>query len=138
MLPVEQSLSYEPFSSSSAVVSLPWTKATSCPFFFFNDPPTTEISPLPLHDALPICHGDTPAVWILLEASRPAEFRARNQMLGGSIELVPLQKQLGHARMHVRGPAHARLAGRARGRDRKSTRLNSSHGYISYAVFCLK
>src|SRR2546422_8452653 len=29
------------------------------------------------------------------------------------------------------------LEGR-RGRDRKSTRLNSSHGYISYAVFCLK
>src|SRR2546429_1621289 len=30
-------------------------------------------------------------------------------------------------------------AGRAeRQRDRKSTRLNSSHGYISYAVFCLK
>src|SRR2546429_6065828 len=27
---------------------------------------------------------------------------------------------------------------KARGRDRKSTRLNSSHGYISYAVFCLK
>src|SRR2546422_6965917 len=27
---------------------------------------------------------------------------------------------------------------RARSRDRKSTRLNSSHGYISYAVFCLK
>src|SRR5687768_18280670 len=30
-------------------------------------------------------------------------------------------------------PGHARTAG-----DRKSTRLNSSHGYISYAVFCLK
>src|SRR5687768_18620462 len=29
-------------------------------------------------------------------------------------------------------------AGRRRRRDRKSTRLNSSHGYISYAVFCLK
>src|SRR2546422_1275795 len=28
--------------------------------------------------------------------------------------------------------------GIARNRDRKSTRLNSSHGYISYAVFCLK
>src|SRR2546429_4238155 len=26
----------------------------------------------------------------------------------------------------------------SRGTDRKSTRLNSSHGYISYAVFCLK
>src|SRR2546422_7371721 len=32
-------------------------------------------------------------------------------------------------------PAFLRLQGR---RDRKSTRLNSSHGYISYAVFCLK
>src|SRR2546422_7890028 len=31
-----------------------------------------------------------------------------------------------------------RRAGRARAGDRKSTRLNSSHGYISYAVFCLK
>src|SRR2546422_2717782 len=35
------------------------------------------------------------------------------------------------ARAHRPGP-------RGRARDRKSTRLNSSHGYISYAVFCLK
>src|SRR2546429_4043386 len=34
--------------------------------------------------------------------------------------------------------AYFRPARRARHRDRKSTRLNSSHGYISYAVFCLK
>src|SRR3989449_6127627 len=33
---------------------------------------------------------------------------------------------------------YARDAGRRRRQDRKSTRLNSSHGYISYAVFCLK
>src|SRR2546422_6079712 len=45
----------------------------------------------------------------------------------------------------VRRNAHARRGGEPdpdgpepRGRDRKSTRLNSSHGYISYAVFCLK
>src|SRR2546429_6957491 len=38
------------------------------------------------------------------------------------------------ARRCVHGPANAR----AIGTDRKSTRLNSSHGYISYAVFCLK
>src|SRR5687768_17979928 len=44
---------------------------------------------------------------------------------------------------HEKGTAHewtadeARAAGR-KGGDRKSTRLNSSHGYISYAVFCLK
>src|SRR2546422_6000807 len=33
---------------------------------------------------------------------------------------------------------HVSLLGRIVSRDRKSTRLNSSHGYISYAVFCLK
>src|SRR2546422_1380232 len=33
---------------------------------------------------------------------------------------------------------HARAAAQRLSRDRKSTRLNSSHGYISYAVFCLK
>src|SRR2546422_5778512 len=44
---------------------------------------------------------------------------------------------------NVRGPVRPHVAhldahrGRV-GRDRKSTRLNSSHGYISYAVFCLK
>src|SRR2546422_7938680 len=39
---------------------------------------------------------------------------------------------------HV-GPGELRKrAPRAKERDRKSTRLNSSHGYISYAVFCLK
>src|SRR2546429_2637725 len=37
-------------------------------------------------------------------------------------------------RMAVTAPTPAQL----RNRDRKSTRLNSSHGYISYAVFCLK
>src|SRR2546422_6095152 len=38
------------------------------------------------------------------------------------------------ARLLVRGGTDCR----DRARDRKSTRLNSSHGYISYAVFCLK
>src|SRR3989449_3280369 len=40
----------------------------------------------------------------------------------------------GHARIAFSEPAH-RLVNLL---DRKSTRLNSSHGYISYAVFCLK
>src|SRR2546422_3982888 len=39
---------------------------------------------------------------------------------------------------HHRAPKELRLARSAAGEDRKSTRLNSSHGYISYAVFCLK
>src|SRR2546429_5397014 len=41
---------------------------------------------------------------------------------------------------HLRfeGREHVGRIGFARTQDRKSTRLNSSHGYISYAVFCLK
>src|SRR2546429_6734541 len=42
------------------------------------------------------------------------------------------QKRLGE---HLAGEMPPACAD---GRDRKSTRLNSSHGYISYAVFCLK
>src|SRR2546429_2039737 len=37
-----------------------------------------------------------------------------------------------------RGAARKAYSGTCRAEDRKSTRLNSSHGYISYAVFCLK
>src|SRR2546422_3672214 len=50
----------------------------------------------------------------------------------GVLTLVGAQEQAaGHAEMHHQVAAAAQ-------RDRKSTRLNSSHGYISYAVFCLK
>src|SRR5687768_17951985 len=42
-------------------------------------------------------------------------------------------RQLPSARADAPGRAHVQM-----GADRKSTRLNSSHGYISYAVFCLK
>src|SRR2546429_9357083 len=78
-------------------------------FFFFNDTATTEIYTLSLHDALPIFLGPE---------------------LGdmGPIELL---KRL------VESEAIAEMPFVIYG-DRKSTRLNSSHGYISYAVFCLK
>src|SRR5438874_9236552 len=79
-------------------------------FFFFNDTATTEIYTLSLHDALPICRRR----WRRLGS---ADHRS-----GGA--LGP-------------GPAH-RLTCTAPRRDRKSTRLNSSHVEISYAVFCLK
>src|SRR3712207_8930181 len=96
-------------------------------FFFFNDTATTEIYTLSLHDALPI--------------SRPARRRARD-------------RRAAPAALHGDRDAHARLdlrenprrpGGRGRAarrvrpaRDRKSTRLNSSHANISYARFCLK
>src|SRR5438552_13395376 len=72
-------------------------------FFFFNDPATTEIYTLSLHDALPIS-------WRLRS---PGSSSAPPRC--GSAETTSLSS-----------------------RDRKSTRLNSSHQIISYAVFCLK
>src|SRR3712207_9109638 len=93
-------------------------------FFFFNDTATTEIYTLSLHDALPISVG------------------------------LRLGDLLVHEHHHVlRVAGHALAPGRLVGRrglpvprvrplrpdrDRKSTRLNSSHANISYAVFCLK
>src|SRR5258708_20624589 len=46
-------------------------------------------------------------------------------------------RYLAHEELHRAGPRRVRGGGRDR-RDRKSTRLNSSHQIISYAVFCLK
>src|SRR5688572_30982889 len=78
--------------------------------FFFNDTATTEIYTLSLHDALPI-----------------------------SID-PPLQ---GEVPIPIHSPVFPLPAGEGRPGissylDRKSTRLNSSHSQISYAVFCLK
>src|SRR3712207_6922517 len=88
-------------------------------FFFFNDTATTEIYTLSLHDALPI-----------FAQPRRAQGRPPPQPSG-----PPLHGHAGRGR----GPAMA-LQSRLPGLrpDRKSTRLNSSHANISYAVFCLK
>src|SRR2546430_9060687 len=85
-------------------------------FFFFNDTATTEIYTLSLHNALPICQGPRPS-----GARRVAALR------GGR---TPRRRQC-RRRRGVRPPRSAAT-------DRKSTRLNSSHSQISYAVFCLK
>src|SRR5258705_3387734 len=91
-----------------------WFAASiSLSFFFFNDTATTEIYTLSLHDALPIW-------W--------AKARLRRA--------PPLLKEVGgHAALCP--PYKPSLFAMTR-RDRKSTRLNSSHLGISYAVFCLK
>src|SRR2546430_10026844 len=93
------------------------------PLFFFNDTATTEIYTLSLHDALPIscsCGGaDDPCAHVA--AAVIALKRARE-----SGKDLPRSKAAG-------GKLIYRLT-----RDRKSTRLNSSHSQISYAVFCLK
>src|SRR5437588_12535851 len=82
--------------------------SSSTILFFFNDPATTEIYTLSLHDALPIYHDvpESPSM-----TQRPGT-EGIWSMTGRPSGLIMI--------------------------DRKSTRLNSSHTVISYAVFCLK
>src|SRR2546422_7096806 len=93
-------------------------------FFFFNDTATTEIYTLSLHDALPI----SPSRMSVGRAGAPG--RGGPAGCGWNRMMQPCASTLAPAGVwgHL-----SRLSG-----DRKSTRLNSSHGYISYAVFCLK
>src|SRR5256885_15505561 len=78
-------------------------------FFFFNDTATTEIYTLSLHDALPILQFDRITLNPAVMGGKPC-IRGMRVTVGTVIGLL----------------------------DRKSTRLNSSHLVISYAVFCLK
>src|SRR5258708_10639207 len=82
-------------------------------FFFFNDTATTEIYTLSLHDALPILH------------SMNMVRKYLSYIIFGAVVLLVVGLAVGRSRT-------------LRGLDRKSTRLNSSHQIISYAVFCLK
>src|SRR3712207_7021847 len=95
-------------------------------FFFFNDTATTEIYTLSLRDALPISR----------RAGRRAD-GGRRGSTNSSVNALRLSLRglfSGGARVFT---ARYREIGRGRA-DRKSTRLNSSHANISYAVFCLK
>src|SRR5689334_24035813 len=89
--------------------------------FFFNDTATTEIYTLSLHDALPILH----LVKMNVEKERDMCHEAPFYVLG------PLVTDIAPGYDHITSAIGAAL-------DRKSTRLNSSHSSISYAVFCLK
>src|SRR3712207_8635872 len=91
-------------------------------FFFFNDTATTEIYTLSLHDALPISE-------LPLTPADLADF-------GGPVAEARIEDLVADGVLRRR-PTGWYWAGRGRP-DRKSTRLNSSHANISYAVFCLK
>src|SRR2546426_4485987 len=93
--------------------------------FFFNDTATTEIYTLSLHDALPISRR-------CRARSRLRGRRAPGR--GTALRVFPRGER--RARRSS-APGSAPRAPRGLG-DRKSTRLNSSHLVISYAVFCLK
>src|SRR3712207_6986647 len=87
-------------------------------YFFFNDTATTEIYTLSLHDALPIFYEISSSQKSKAKDIPPATSRFRTSLEGSPIHYLLFT-------------IHYSL-------DRKSTRLNSSHANISYAVFCLK
>src|SRR3712207_7825044 len=91
-------------------------------FFFFNDTATTEIYTLSLHDALPISPERTLGLGLLAIGCATLLVLAHKPLpwFPGQSFTLPF--------LYVTGIWT----------DRKSTRLNSSHANISYAVFCLK
>src|SRR5690606_42143684 len=98
-------------------------------YIFFNYPSPTEIYTLSLHDALPICQDGRGDNEIVCPDASPhdeeaagAEHRLFIQLLGPHPKIRLLDEKVF---------IHLSI-------DRKSTRLNSSHVKISYAVFCLK
>src|SRR5256885_7747269 len=96
-------------------------------FFFFNDTATTEIYTLSLHDALPICRQGC--------FRKKPGFELNSRCAMASQPSTRRGNSTGWFRF-IRNTPTARPA--ACWLDRKSTRLNSSHLVISYAVFCLK
>src|SRR3712207_8613648 len=95
-------------------------------YFFFNDTATTEIYTLSLHDALPIL----PTTLEVLDSVRRAI--SRKQIDDVDALKAAIKNQL------LEILRESEKQGVSSEEDRKSTRLNSSHANISYAVFCLK
>src|SRR5207244_7844204 len=106
---------------------------SSCVSLVFRHPTPTALPPLSLHDALPI-YDQSRQIRKLVELLRHRPGRLIHRPLQDVLEAT---LDLGHGliRQLALQPEDDVVAGDA---DRKSTRLNSSHQIISYAVFCLK
>src|SRR5947199_3183634 len=96
--------------------------------FFFHDASTPEIYTLSLHDALPISRGGVLDRGVRVGQVHPAAVR---EPAGAGPGRAHRRPRRGRHRPRCRRQPRAVT-------DRKSTRLNSSHLGISYAVFCLK
>src|SRR2546430_8123491 len=105
-------------------------------FFFFKDPPPTEIYPLSLHAALPIFRQVIQNPEGTLREPLTAAYEERAGTLVNSGQFSGLSVAEGKER--IADFIEACGMGARTVKDRKSTRLNSSHSQISYAVFCLK
>src|SRR5690349_22425792 len=94
-------------------------------FFFFNDTATTEIYTLSLHDALPILYS----MITYFTASKTIDYVVEGIEAYTGVTIISGKSEILKSKL---------VNELGRGIDRKSTRLNSSHVEISYAVFCLK
>src|SRR5205085_4463353 len=106
-------------------------------FFFVHVTSPSAFSTLSLHDALPICACER------RQARRREGGRVRERVVAradvGGIPVAGHRCPARHARPRPGEGPPGNTGGSLQGaRDRKSTRLNSSHSQISYAVFCLK
>src|SRR5690606_41476060 len=105
--------------------------------YYLLQPSTTALYTLSLHDALPICAHPEPEAHEVFddrrERDRPvrlAAVKVERDARRGDVRVGQREQAVGpHGQI---GPDGVRVE------DRKSTRLNSSHVKISYAVFCLK
>src|SRR3712207_7812074 len=102
--------------------------------FFFNDTATTEIYTLSLHDALPI--SGLPRGWSVPRVRR--DYTQRRWAVPAYVGSRYLRARLPAGARAMLGAGRCELVVAHWMIDRKSTRLNSSHANISYAVFCLK
>src|SRR5205807_3782719 len=96
-------------------------------FFFFTDPTSSDFYTLSLHDALPIFFSRLQMVRL----SYPGKLSSRVPPQFARLSAEPCSQRSCDCSAYLIAAPVAPL-------DRKSTRLNSSHLVISYAVFCLK
>src|SRR3712207_8509496 len=99
-------------------------EGTACMYlyFFFKDTATTEIYTLSLHDALPIFGAEGIGLC------------RTEHMFFDAERIVAVREMI----LADTGDGRRQALAKILPIDRKSTRLNSSHANISYAVFCLK
>src|SRR5207245_9976458 len=106
------------------------------PMVSLDPPPPTALPTLSLHDALPICLRPSPPARSVAPPFSDADFSVAPPQCPRPVATFPPATSRAPSRAAARNGLPG-IPGRPF-RDRKSTRLNSSHGSISYAVFCLK
>src|SRR5256884_4398436 len=108
----------------------------TCDIFFFflmiRRPPRS--TPFPTRRSSDLLIGERP--WAAINRPWARDHSCPGRTAAARATGVPRRARRCAGPLPARGGRRAHAATRAR--DRKSTRLNSSHGYISYAVFCLK